>query len=146
VCYLMLPHAHPPRPSWLRSRIMNIALGSITPKLTDIVVVQGTEPQMGIEPGITLFVRHVSTTKPLRQCNGLVVDTCLTVRTQYQLLRPKNSYRLSHKLPHYDIKSTAPVPKSRLFLSHNLSCHDPTLTSPIPKVTMFCLIIHLVMT
>jgi hypothetical protein len=27
--------------------IMNIALGSITPKLTYIVVVQGTEPQMG---------------------------------------------------------------------------------------------------
>jgi hypothetical protein len=30
-------------------------LGSITLKLSYIVVVQGTEPQMGIEPGIALL-------------------------------------------------------------------------------------------
>jgi hypothetical protein len=35
---------------------MNIVLGSITPKLTYIVVVQGTEPQMGIEPSTALLL------------------------------------------------------------------------------------------
>jgi hypothetical protein len=35
---------------------MIIALGSITPKLTYMVVVQGTEPQMGIKLGSALLL------------------------------------------------------------------------------------------
>jgi hypothetical protein len=52
---LFYPAHIPPRPSWLRLLVTNIALGSITPKLTYILVVQGPEPQMGIKPGTALL-------------------------------------------------------------------------------------------
>jgi hypothetical protein len=59
---------------------------------------------------------------------------------------PKNHLVQSQNLSRYDHKSTSPVPKSVLILSHISSCYDVISTSPVPKVTLFCPLIHLVMT
>jgi hypothetical protein len=55
------------------ARLARNALGSITPNLTYIMVVQGTEPQTGIKPGFALLLAFANATKPLQRRNGLVV-------------------------------------------------------------------------
>ncbi len=59
---------------------------------------------------------------------------------------PKNHLIQSQNSSRYDHKSTSPIPKSDLVLSHISSHYDVLSTSPVPKTTLFCPIIHLVMT
>ncbi len=59
-------HAPPPLPKLATVANPKFALGSITSKLTYIVVAQGFEPMAGIKSGTALLLTFANTTKPLR--------------------------------------------------------------------------------